>query len=372
MSAENQILTPADAGELAAIVREDGVCLPRGGGTKPALSRGAESVKLLDMTRIAGVLEYEPDEYTITAHAGTRLKDLSAALAEHGQYLPFDPPLAEAGATVGGTVAAGLSGPGRQRYGGLRDFILGVRFIDGNGDSIQGGGKVVKNAAGFDFPKLMVGSLGRLGVLTEVTFKVFPEPKAYSTLKIDFASLQEAGNALVKLYTNSFDLEALELESPASLYIRIGGVADALPARICILSDFLEKQGKVSEGEEDANLWKGMKEFTWVDSSASLVKVPLSAKRLVEVSAFLDDHSVRTIYGGGASVAWVAWPADSALQDLDDFLKEAGLPGLVIRGDADYPLIGREISYAMVRRVKSALDPDNRFLPFEPTTPVSA
>ena len=107
-------------------------------------------------------------------------------LAEHGQYLPFDPPLAAAGATLGGTVAAGLSGPGRYRYGGVRDFVLGVRFVDGMGNLVRGGGKVVKNAAGFDFPKLMVGSLGRLGVLAELSFKVFPQPPAFATLAVSY------------------------------------------------------------------------------------------------------------------------------------------------------------------------------------------
>ena len=114
-------------------------------------------------------------EFTFTALAGTPVREIAAALAERGQYLPFDPMLREAGATLGGTVAAGLSGPGRFRYGGLRDFILGVRFVDGEGRLLRLGGKVVKNAAGFDLPKFFVGSLGRFGVLAEMTFKVFPK-----------------------------------------------------------------------------------------------------------------------------------------------------------------------------------------------------
>ena len=97
---------------------------------------------------------------------------------KQGQYLPFDPMLSAAGATIGGTVAAGISGPGRYRYGGIRDFLLGVQFISSDGAVINAGGKVVKNAAGFDIPKLLVGSLGRLGVMTELTFKVFPQPVA--------------------------------------------------------------------------------------------------------------------------------------------------------------------------------------------------
>src|SRR5439155_368623 len=139
------------------------------------------------LSRLSGIVEYEPSEFTFTALAGTPLKAIIAALAERGQYLPFDPPLADAGATLGGTIAAGLSGPGRVRFGGLRDFILGVRFVDGEGRILRMGGKVVKNAAGFDLPKFFVGSAGRFGVLAEITFKVFPRPAATRTLRLDAA-----------------------------------------------------------------------------------------------------------------------------------------------------------------------------------------
>src|SRR5690606_8123830 len=98
----------------------------------------------------------------------------------------------ERGATLGGTVAAGLSGPGRFRYGGVRDFLLGVRLVNGQGEVVRGGGKVVKNAAGFDIPKLLVGSLGRFGVIVELTFKVFPQPEHATTLKAHYASLDAA------------------------------------------------------------------------------------------------------------------------------------------------------------------------------------
>ncbi len=140
------------------------------GNSKPALTDGAN----LSLQSLNGVLEYQPSEYTFTALAGTRISEVEDLLAQNRQYLPFDPPLAAAGATVGGTVAAGLSGSGRYRYGGVRDFLIGVTFISGDGRTVSGGGKVVKNAAGFDIPKLMVGSLGRFGVLVELTFKVFP------------------------------------------------------------------------------------------------------------------------------------------------------------------------------------------------------
>lgn len=128
----NDVLKPASLAELVDAVRSAPRVLALGGGTKPRLSADADSVPL-STAGLTGIVEYEPDEFTFTARAGTPVRDLIAVLAERGQYLPWDPPLVEAGATLGGTVAAGLSGPGRFRFGGVRDFILGVRFVDGMG-----------------------------------------------------------------------------------------------------------------------------------------------------------------------------------------------------------------------------------------------
>ena len=117
----------------------------RGGGSKPALSlrQRADDSQLLDLTELRGITAYQPEEYTLTARAGTTVAEVEAMLGENGQYLPFDPPLADRGATLGGTVAAGLSGSGRYRYGGIRDFLIGIRFVDGQGQEIRGGGTVV-------------------------------------------------------------------------------------------------------------------------------------------------------------------------------------------------------------------------------------
>ncbi|HEX4962035.1 MAG TPA: FAD-binding protein, partial [Thermoanaerobaculia bacterium] len=115
---------------VAAAIETQSRLLPRGGGTKTALSTPADGGAILDLSGLSGVLEYQPEEYTFTALAGTRVKDVAALLAEKGQYLPFDPLLAERGATLGGSVAAGANGPGRQRYGGVRDFLIAARFVD--------------------------------------------------------------------------------------------------------------------------------------------------------------------------------------------------------------------------------------------------
>ena len=141
--------------EIGEVIQAHDKLLAFGNKTKNAIDI-PNGTLALDLSLLKGIIEYEPSEYTFTAYAGTRLDEIDQMLAENDQFLPFDPPLMKSGATLGGTVASNLSGPGRYYFGGVRDFVLGVQFIDGEGRTINSGGKVVKNAAGFDIPKLMV------------------------------------------------------------------------------------------------------------------------------------------------------------------------------------------------------------------------
>ena len=171
----------------------------RGGGTKTGLHAEAAGARLVETKELCGIVEHLPSEFTITVAAGMLLSEIGAVLGREGQYLPFDPLLVAAGGTVGGAVASGLAGSGRYRYGGVRDFILAVQILDGRGRCIRGGGRVVKNAAGFDLPKLVVGSLGSIGILTEVTFKVFPHAASSRTVSAELGDLDQAVQALGRL-----------------------------------------------------------------------------------------------------------------------------------------------------------------------------
>lgn len=356
-------MSPATLSELQSLVAATPRLVARGGGTKPALSTAPDGVTTVEMSALAGVLEYEPGEFTFTALAGTRLSEVQALLAEHGQYLPFDPPLAEHGATLGGTVASGLSGPGRYRYGGVRDFILGVRWVNAEGQVVRGGGKVVKNAAGFDFPKLMVGSLGQLGLLVEVTFKVFPRPEAYATLRRDYRDLAEALEAVYRLYGSQLDLEALDVRPDArhaTLYVRLGGLRDALAARLDRLGQWLGG-GDLIEGGDDAALWREVREFEWAPQDAALVKVPLTPARIPALEAALAQTPAVRRYSAGGQVAWIAWPAP--IHELNAVLIRQTLSGLVIVGPPGQPFIGLSRSdHVFARRVKEALDPQQKFV----------
>ncbi len=152
-----------------------------GGGSK-SFYGGAIVGDALDMRAYAGIIDYEPKELVLTVRAGTRLVEIEALMVKENQILPFEPPHFAGAATIGGTVATGLSGPRRPYTGAVRDFVLGTRIINGNGEDLRFGGRVIKNVAGYDVSRLMTGAMGTLGVLLDLSFKVLPRPTAEITL----------------------------------------------------------------------------------------------------------------------------------------------------------------------------------------------
>lgn len=363
-------MTAATVEDVQAIVLNSAHVQAHGALTKSAVRQPGEQATQLDLRGLTGIVEYEPGEYTFTARAGTALREVEAALAQHQQFLPFDPPLVSAGATLGGTVAAGLSGAGRYRYGGVRDFLIGVRFVDGQGRLVRGGGKVVKNAAGFDLPKLMVGSLGQFGVLTEVSFKVFPQPEAYATLQVAYNNVQTALAGLQKVVDAHFDVYALDLvvaqtSGPAPSYqllVRLGGAPTLLRQRIDQLRGVMgetARSGELLSEMADTELWTAAREFTWAPPNAALVKVATTIRTLDKLEAALQDQGAVRRYAVGGNLLWLAWPA--SLSTLDALLAKHGVGGVVVRGQADNPLLGQQQGQAFARRIKQALDPQQRF-----------
>lgn len=158
----------------------------RAGGSKDFLGRNTQGARL-DISAVRGIVQYEPTELVITARAGTPLTVIEAALADRGQMLAFEPPHFGPTATLGGTIACGLSGPARPFRGAARDFVLGMKIVNGTGEQLSFGGEVMKNVAGYDVSRLMCGAYGTLGVLLEVSLKVLPLPAAevYLSLELD-------------------------------------------------------------------------------------------------------------------------------------------------------------------------------------------
>jgi glycolate oxidase FAD binding subunit len=226
---EPQILVkPGSTGETATAVAlaaaEKLAIVPRGSGS--TLDQGFPPARVdvvIDLSRLDRVLEYNPDDLTATVEAGVTVSSLAATLDRSAQFLPIDPPLA-ATRTLGGLVATNASGPLRARYGTLRDLLLGVRFVQADGVSTWGGSKVVKSVTGYDVPKLMVGSLGTLGVLTELTLRLHARPESERTALVVTADAAAAQQLVALLLDSSLQPNRLEVLDAAAL-AAVGGAA---------------------------------------------------------------------------------------------------------------------------------------------------
>jgi glycolate oxidase FAD binding subunit len=209
------VATPASVEELAAVLavanERGATVIPWGGGQHMELGNvPARYDVALRTARLDRVLEYEPADMTVTVEAGITMGRLQALLAEHGQFLPID---AAGEATIGGVLAAGVSGPSRHAYGLPRDWLLGCRVAHADGAVSKGGGRVVKNVAGYDLPKLSVGSLGTLGIVVEATFKVAPLPAAQETFLAAYPSLAAAADTVFAADERGLALRALALRA---------------------------------------------------------------------------------------------------------------------------------------------------------------
>lgn len=197
----------------------------RGGGSKAFYGQPLQGEPLAT-EGLAGVLSYEPSELVVTAGAGTPLALLESVLAERGQHLPFEPPHFAGGATVGGMVAAGLSGPARASAGSVRDHVLGLGLINGRGECLQFGGQVIKNVAGYDVSRLMVGALGTLGLITQVSLKVLGRPPAIASLR--FALPQAEALAALHRWGGQGLPVGASCWVDGALHVRLQGAAAAV------------------------------------------------------------------------------------------------------------------------------------------------
>ena len=213
-----------------------------GGGTKSWYGNPNSYTKL-DTRTYSGILEYQPEELVITACAGTPLKEIESALKEKNQVLAFEPPHFGENATFGGAIAAGLAGPGRITVGNFRDFVLGARIIDGKGQDLSFGGKVMKNVAGYDVSRLLPGSLGTLALLLEASVKVLPKPAATATLRCQI-SQEKALKILNEWAGQPLPLSAScwigsSKGGDGELTFRLAGAAAAVKSAIPIMSSLV-------------------------------------------------------------------------------------------------------------------------------------
>ena len=211
----------------------------QGGGSKNFHGAPLGDAQVLNTAALSGIVSYEPSELVITARCGTPLSEIEATLAEKGQCLPFEPPHFGANATFGGMVAAGLSGPARASVGAVRDYVLGARMINGKGERLSFGGQVMKNVAGYDVSRLLAGSWGTLGVITEVSLKVLPVAPGQATLACSGLPQAAALELLHRWGAQPLPLNASAwLQEPGGsagnerLYLRLRGAVAAVESAI--------------------------------------------------------------------------------------------------------------------------------------------
>jgi len=314
---ESRVVRVSSEIEVADAVRDaPGPLRIRGGGTREFGGAGA----VLDVSGIAGITLYEPGALTLVAKAGTPLAEVEAVLAAEGQRLAFEPAdwrglLGTSGEpTLGGMVAGNVSGPRRVQAGACRDALLGVRFVDGTGAVIKNGGRVMKNVTGYDLVKLVAGSWGTLGVLTEVSLKVLPVPETSATLVIgglDGAAVA----AMTEALTSPYDVTGAA-HGPEGTLVRIEGFAQSVAYRAAELAKRLARFGAV-EVERDpvrvAGLWRGVRDvaaFHGAEGDVWRLSVkPSDAPGLVARSG-----ARQVVYDWGGGLVWLLMPEGADLR----------------------------------------------------------
>jgi glycolate oxidase FAD binding subunit len=321
----------------------------RGAGSKDFYGERLAG-EVFDLTAWRGIVDYEPSELVVTARCGTPLCELETALAEHDQFLAFEPPAFGAQPTIGGVIAAGLSGPRRAYAGAARDFVLGTRLLTGDGELLRFGGQVMKNVAGFDVSRLLCGSLGILGVITEVSLKVLPRPRLEQTLRLELAAA-----AAVESF-NRWAAQPLPLSAAAwwegTAWVRLSGADPAVNAARARIG------GELVDAARAQEWWDALRQLRLAHFATDVlwrVSVPAATAPLALPSEPLIDW--------GGALRWYAdLPPDAPVREL---ASAAGGTALAWRGPAPggrfHPL--STAVARLHRRLKERFDPRGIFNP---------
>ena len=261
---------------------------------------------MLETSGLSGIRLYEPGALTLVAGAGTPLAEVEAALAEANQRLAFEPMdhravLGTGGApTIGGVVAANVSGPRRVQAGACRDFLLGVRFVDGRGVAVKNGGRVMKNVTGYDLVKLLCGSWGTLGVLSEVSLKVLPAAETQAALRIDCGGLDAAVAAMSAALGSPWEVSGAASDGAGVVSLRIEGFAESVRYRAERLAGVLAKFGAVEMLDDPEAHWVGLRDLAAFHGlPGDLWRISVKPGEAPGVVAGLGAERVQLDWGGG-------------------------------------------------------------------------
>lgn len=386
------LFTPKSEAEAAQIVADLALTKKpatiQGGATRAGIGRPNQTEATISTVHLSGITLHEPAELVISARGGTTVAEVEATLAAKGQMLPFEPTdhralFGTTGApSIGGVVAGNHSGPRRIQAGACRDSLIGVRIINGRGEAIKSGGRVMKNVTGLDLAKLVTGSWGTLGLLTEVTFKVLPKPERALTLLIKNLSDERAVAALSAALGSPFEPTAaahlpagLSRPIPRTL-LRLEGFSVSLEYRIGQLRRLLSGFGEliVLEGEDSTGLWRAVRdcEFLAEPMDAAIWRISTAPTRAPAMTATIAAAvpGARWFYDWGGGLVWLSVPptGDAASATVRAAVASAGGHATLIRAprelraslDVFQPLGALK---AVTGGIKTSFDPAGIFEP---------
>ncbi len=342
------------------------------GGSKRTLGRAVTAMgSVLDVSGLKGIVSYEPEELILTARPGTPVAEIEALLAQKGQRLGFDPPdwgpllgQPDGLGTLGGAISCDANGPARLRCGAVRDHLLGVRAVNGFGEAFKAGGKVVKNVTGFDIPKLFCGAFGTLGVLTEVTFRVFPKPPLSAVLMVRGLDAAQGFALLRGLWSSPLDATGLAF-SQDRILIRFEGEAEPLAEKCAMARTLLDGHAveDVPEGEIAFRAIGNGEVFA--DTPFDVWRVFVPPTGAAQVAAEIDAPLWLGDWAGG--VLWFGTlPGSDAVRAA---ARRAGGHAMLLRASEEARETCAvfepqdEARLAATRRVKAAFDPLGLFNP---------
>ena len=350
----------------------DRTILLEGNGTKRQMAGTVEDCdEQVSTSGLNKILDYEPHDLTVSVEAGVLWRDLTALLARNRQMVPLDPPFAET-ATVGGVVAANCSGPRRRLYGTARDMVIGMKFATLNGRVVNSGGMVVKNVAGLDMAKLMIGSFGTLAAIVVVNFKVLPMPEEERTFLAPFGSVRDAMAARDRILASGLQPTAMDLLNPAAgqtvadkawiLAIRASGNRAAVNR---YQQDQALRDARVLEDSSQDSVWRQMQEFTpqfmQSNPNGAVVRASCTLKELENVAASFEGPAIGRAGSGvcygyfkqsGSAAEWLNGAAGRGWRAVIEYASGADKPGLEM-----WPRPGGD--FEIMRRVKRLFDPGN-------------
>lgn len=318
----------------------------RGAGTKDFYGESLQG-EIVDTRDHAGIVSYEPSELVIVARCGTPLSEIERALDEHGQLLAFEAPRFGGDPTIGGVIAAGISGPRRATAGSVRDFVLGAHLLNANGEVLRFGGQVMKNVAGFDVSRLLCGSLGILGLIAEVSLKVLPKPRAEKTLRFEM----DAASALDRF--NRWSAQPLPISASAwhngVAYLRLSGATSAVSAAQTSLG------GETINDTAAASWWTSLR-----DQTLDLFSTSRFWRLSLPSTASFDVPKIALIEWAGAQ-RWLS--SDRPSDDIRTRASDVGGTATLWRGERNttmfHPLA--DANLALHRRIKQQFDPNGIF-----------